>query len=74
MHLHNIATGSVATEEMAEDILNAKSRGEESLVKYLKERLKDKSISFWDPLPKLKLKTFEDALKSQPKGRKDYII
>ena len=46
MHLHNITTGSPATEEMVEDILNAKSRDEESLAKYLKERLKEESVSF----------------------------
>ena len=46
-HYHNIATRSVAREEMTEDILNAKSCGEQSLVKYLNERLKDKTISFW---------------------------
>ena len=46
MHFYNIVRGSFATEEMAQDILNAKSLGEESLMKYLNERLKNKNVSF----------------------------
>ena len=66
--LHNIATGSVATEEMREDISDAKVRGKESVEKL--------SVSFWDTLNKLQLKTFSTAekpLKVIQKKRNTYF-
>ena len=66
--LQNIATGSVATEEMREDISDAKVRGKESVEKL--------SVSFWDTLNKLQLKTFSTAekpLKVIQKKRNTYF-
>ena len=45
--LHNIATGSIATEEMRDDISNAKVRGKEATMNFLKDRLIDQKVSFW---------------------------
>ena len=50
--------GSIVTKEMREDISNVKVCGKESTIKYLNERLKDQSVSFWDTLYKLQMKTF----------------
>ena len=56
--LHNTGTGSIVTKEMREDISNVKVCGKESTIKYLNERLKYQSVSFWDTLYKLQMKTF----------------
>ena len=61
--LHNIGTGSIVIKEMREDISNVKVCGKESTIKYLNERLKDQSVSFWDTLYKLQMKTFSTAEK-----------
>ena len=61
--LKNIATGSVVKEEFKEDILCAKSLGRESAKQYMEERLYNRTVSFWDPLPKLRLKTFASGEK-----------
>lgn len=57
-NLVNIATGSVAPPEIKHDILNAKSIGMTSANEYIRKRLINREVPFWDSIKKLNLRTF----------------
>ena len=61
--LYCISSGSPLTEESEKQVLEADKIGQESHAKFVKERLVEKTCSFYTPLPKQKLKTFDDKKK-----------
>lgn len=56
--LVNIASGRVATPEVADDLLNSKEKGNDDLLLFCSERLSSNREDFYAPLKKRKLKTF----------------
>ena len=58
--LVSIATGRVATTEVKNDLMKAKELGKSNFKSFCEERLQSEELhkSFFDKLPKLKLKTF----------------
>lgn len=49
---------------MREDLEQARDVGEQAMEKFIKERLLSGTVSFHDPLTKLKLSTFANLVKS----------
>ena len=58
VNLCNISSGVVVTDDIAADLLHAYAIGERHFIQFVNERLKSSNVNFYDPLPKLKLKTF----------------
>lgn len=62
--LINIATSVIANDEICNSMINALETGRTCLDKFISERLStDKTKSFYDPLPKSRVKTMKDARK-----------
>ena len=61
--LTNIITGMVVPEEVTQHILKSSSIGRKEMLKFVKDRLIDKKIGFFDTLSKQKLKTFASIRK-----------
>lgn len=77
--LVSLSTAAVASEQIAEDLSQAKERGEEAFQKFRTERLEVNPpiTKFHDTLPKLKLKTFSEMNKKNKKisaNGKDLIL
>jgi hypothetical protein len=62
-----LSTGSVAPEDIREDLLSAKGKGEDAYTTFRKTRLEAEqpTQSFYDRLPKQQLKTFSNMKKSR---------
>ena len=56
--LLNIVSGHVVDESTKEQVLDAKSIGQEATVTYIQERVVERTVSEWDPIKKLNLATF----------------
>ena len=56
--LYCISSGKPASSDVCKDLTEYIKRGEEASSAFVKERLVEKSVSFHDPLKKLRLKTF----------------
>lgn len=73
-----LSTGKKATEEVALDLLQAKTVGESAYRKFSKERLEpnDSEVKFHDKMSKTKLKTFSHLNKKMKigKGTKDVVL
>ena len=70
-----ISTGIVANETLCNEILNAKEEGTKCMEKFISERLSnERDKSFYDPLKKLKLKTFRSMNKYQEYKCKDKTV
>ena len=65
VNLCNISSGVVVTDDIAADLLHAYAIGELQFIQFVNERLKSSNVNFYDPLPKLKLKTFSALFKSK---------
>ena len=67
--------GIVASETLSNDILNAKEEGTKSMEKFIIERLSnERDKSFYNPLKKLKLKTFRSMNKCEEFKCKDKTV
>ena len=62
--LINIVSGAVASQEVKRNILTAAIVGEEQCSDYINHRLNDKTVSVFDTMKSLKLKTFSITAKS----------
>jgi len=61
--LKNLASSALVPENAREDILQFKQKGQERFHEFVQERLLNTSkLSVWDPLKKLKLKTFSNLM------------
>ena len=58
--LINICSGIEASTEIKKDLLTAESVGESCFQSFLADRLKSSNVPFYDPIKKLKLKSFAD--------------
>ena len=69
--LQNIVTKDLATQEIANDLLEAEAKGQEQLNKFIVERLlptENRRIKFRDPLPKNKPLTFSSMFETERKS------
>lgn len=58
-HLQNIATKDIVTEDIEDDLLKAREKGQAQLNSFVEERLlPDGKLAFRDPLPRNKYRTF----------------
>ena len=72
----NIASGVIASQEVSDALLAAKSVGEQQFKKFVNERIITHTVDFFNPLSKLNLPTFSTLLKTkQVKSvRKDVVL
>ena len=63
--LINIVTGKVATQEVEESLTGLQETGTAYMKNFSEKRLVENiiSVNFWDPQPRLTIKTFEDMRK-----------
>ena len=61
--IQNIMTGTVASDEISSDILQAKVAGTAAMEQFVKDRLVEQKVPFFDPIKKVKLKTFSTLKK-----------
>ena len=73
--LCSLSTGLAATDDVRDDLLKANAKGKAACKEFIKERCSSTStLGFFDPLKKLKLKSFKD-LKAVAKIRiKDAVL
>ena len=73
--LRNIATGVVLPQEVADRLVDATVTGKRSMESFIETRINTNQVSFWEPLPKLKIKTFSSAAKQvQVKSTNEKIV
>ncbi len=62
-------------EKVEEDLLRAHDKGKEALTTFIKKRLTTTEVSFYDPIPKLKLASFDSmSLSSVKIGGKEVML
>ena len=61
--LCNIATGVVLPKEIAERLVKSKEEGLTQLDCFVQQRLHSNSMSFWDAIPNVRIKTFNTTTK-----------
>lgn len=65
LHTHDLvhlATGVRAPDDVTSDLLDARKKGYDALEKFTMERICTSNVSIYDPIQKLKLKTFVHAI------------
>ena len=70
--LYHITSGQVASEAISGDLLEAKQRGEKAFLEFCEKRLQTNEVGIYEPIKKMKLKTFKDnatSTVSKTKGR-----
>jgi len=73
--LINFATGVVLPTEVADKLVNSTDKGREQMNAFVEKRLNTNEISFWDPIPNLKIKTFESMTKKvQVKAANEKLV
>ena len=55
--LVNFATGVVLPEGVADALLASRSKGQEQMKTFVKNRIQTNEVSYWDAIPKLRLET-----------------
>ena len=74
-HLVCILNGLVATGEVYESLMNAKTHGKNAMTTFLKERLEERAtIDFFEPSKKLGLKIFSNLRKVVKIGVTDHMV
>jgi len=74
--LINIVTGQVATQEVEDSLTGMQETGKAHMKNFLEKRLVEntKSVSFWDPQPRLTIKTFADMRKPLPTDKQKKLM
>ena len=73
--LSNLATGVVLPNAKANRLLNAADLGKQSMESFVLSRVQSKEVNFWDPIHKLKVKSFSSVAKSVTiKSQKEKIV
>ena len=73
--LFNFATGVVLPTDIADGLVRSTEKGREQMNTFVEKRLNSNQISFWDPITKLKVKTFESTTrKVQVKAVNDKLV
>lgn len=71
----DLASGMAAPKKLEEDLLMAYDKGEETMTAFIKKRLTTNEVPFYDPIPKLKLATFDSVTLGPVKiGGRDVIL
>lgn len=75
LSLSNLATGVVLPDNDANRLLGAAESGRQSMESFISSRIQSNEINFWDPIHKLKIKSFSSvAKKITLKNQKDKIV
>lgn len=61
--LLNFATGVVLPADLAENLVNSTDKGREQMNTFIEERLNSNEVGLWNPIPNLKVKTFNTTNK-----------
>lgn len=61
--LVNFATGIVLPSDITERLVTSTEKGQEQMKTFVEKRLNTNQANFWDPIPNLKVKTFESTTK-----------
>lgn len=61
--LLNIATGVVLPEDVAQTLLRSTEKGRQQMSDFIEKRINSNSVGFWEPIPKMNIKTFSSANK-----------
>ena len=61
--LSNLATGVVLPDSTANSLLGATEAGRQSMKTFISSRIQRNDINFWDPIKKLKIKSFSSVAK-----------
>ena len=73
--LVNFATGIILPTDIADGLVRSTEKGREEMNTSVEKRLNTNQISFWDPVTKLKVKTFESTTKKvQVKAVNDKLV
>ena len=73
--LVNFVTGIVLPNDSADDLIRSTEKGREQMNTFVEKWLNTNQVSFWDPIPKLKVKTFESTTrKIQVKAVNDKLV
>ena len=73
--LVNFATGVVLPNDSADGLIRSTEKGRQQMNTFVEKRLNTNQVSFWDPIPKLKVKTFESTTrKIQVKAVSDKLV
>ena len=73
--LINFATGVVLPTDIADNLLKSTKKGRDQMNKFVEKQSNPNEISFWDPVEKLKVKTFKSTTKSvQVKAVNDKLV
>ena len=73
--LCHTASGMTASKKVEEDLCTAYDKGKEAMTAFIRKRLTTNEIFFHDPIPKLKLATFDSMPVSSVKiGGKDVML
>ena len=73
--LVNFATGVVLPSNSADGLIRSTEKGREQMNTFVEKRVNTNEVSFWDPIPKLKVKTFESTTtKIQVKAVNDKLV
>lgn len=70
----NIVTKAVMSEKIKSDIISLTETGQKSLDVFVEERIKSKTLNFWDPIKKQKLKLRKDNAKLVQIKTKDKVV
>ena len=68
--LSNLATGVVLPDADTNRLLGTSESGRQSMENFISSRIQNNEVNFWDPIQKLKIKSFSSAVKNQ----KDMIV
>ena len=73
--LMNLASGIVLPADLAEALVSCTNKGREHMTTFNEKRINTNTISFWDPISKVKVKTFETTVKKvQLKAADEHLI
>ena len=73
--LMNLASGIVLPADLAEALVSCTNKGREHMTTFIEKRINTNTISFWDPISKVKVKTYETTVKKvQLKAADEHLI
>jgi len=73
--LVNFATGVILPNDNADGLIRSTEKGRKQMNTFVEKRLNTNQVSLWDPIPKLKVKTFESRTRRiQVKAGNDKLV
>ena len=71
----NLTSGIVLPADLAEALISCTNKGREHMTTFIEKRINTNTISFWDPISNVKVKTFETTVKKvQLKAADNHLI